>query len=137
MVRHLEIRHHRLSVFLDFHILAVIFSDGNGRVDDVGNHHHNLRDFFLQLGFQFFQLCQTPGVSRHLGFFLLRLFFLALGHQGTDFLGYLILGGAQRISFLLCLSALRVQRDHFIHQCQFFLLELLSDILFYDIRVLP
>ena len=136
VVWHLKIRHHRLSVFFDFHVLAVILTDRNGIINDVRYDHHDFRDFFLKLRLQGFQFRKPFGVSRHLRFLFLCLSLLSLGHQRTDFFGYLILGCAKVIPLLLGLSALCVQGYHFVHQGKLFLLEFLPDILLYNIGIL-
>ena len=46
--------------FLYFHVLAVIFTDRNGRIDDVRDRHHDLFDALLE-GLFFFLLKFSKG----------------------------------------------------------------------------
>ncbi len=137
MVGNLKIRRHRLAIFLHLHVLAVIFANRHGRVDDIRNCHHDFRDFLLQLSFHLLKLGQTLSSCIDFGLYFLCLFLLALSHQGANLLGKLLAVGAERIGFLLGLPRLCVQLDDLIHQRQLAVLELIADILFHHIRVFP
>ncbi len=80
VVGHLKIRLYRLSVFFYFYIFTVIPTDGNGRVDYIGNHHHNFCDPFLKLRFYRLQLCKPFGACRNLRLLCFRFFPFSLCH---------------------------------------------------------
>ena len=42
VIWNLEIRNNRLAKFLDLYVAAIVFSDWNGRINDVRDGHHNL-----------------------------------------------------------------------------------------------
>jgi hypothetical protein len=109
--------------------LAVILTDRNGLINNVGDDHHDLGDLLLQFGlgsFEFSQALCTGSYFCLLGF---CLFLLALTHQCTDFFGNTVSGCTQIICFLLCLSALGIQCDHLIYQRELFILEFFADVL--------
>ena len=54
MIRNIKFRNHRISVFLDFYVFAVIFSDRNRRINDVWDRHHDL----FNSCFYFFFFCR-------------------------------------------------------------------------------
>ena len=135
MVRDLKIRDHRLSVFLDLHVLGIVFSDGNTGIDDIGNGHHDLFDPGVQILFLLLQLCQMIRGFCHLLLYFLSLFLLSLAHQSSDLLGDLVSAGSQVIGLFLYFSVFFVQGDHFVHQWQLGILEFIPDILFNDLRV--
>ena len=41
MIRDFKVRNYGFAVFLNLNILAVVFSNWNTRIDDIGNRHHN------------------------------------------------------------------------------------------------
>ena len=135
MVRDLKIRDHRLSVFLDLHILGIVFSNGNAGIDDIGNGHHDLFDPGFQILLLLLQLCQMIRGFCHLLLHFLGLFLLSLAHQSSDLLGDLVSAGSQVIGLFLYFSVFFVQGDHFVHQWQLGILEFIPDILFNDLRV--
>ena len=135
VIGNLEIRNNGLAVFLDLHVLAVIFTDRYGRIDDVRNDHHSGQDSCLQLFFLCFQLRKSLCICIDLFLHRHGFFFLTLAHQFTDFFGNLISVGAQIICFFLCSSALCIQLDYFIYQRKLFILEFFPDIFFYHFRI--
>ena len=137
MIRDFKIRNHRLTISLDFHILAVVFSNRNRRINNIGNHHHILQDFFLQLSLFLFQFLQALCTGGHLSLFGFRFFLLSCFHEDADFFGNFISVGTKIICFLLGLSAFLIQSDYFIYQRQLFILEFLSDIFLYRFRIFP
>ena len=82
-----EVGNNRFTVFLNFHILGIVFTDGYRRIDDIGNGHHDLCDLFFQFGLCAFQLGQTGSISSNLCFYFLSFFFFALFHQTADLFG--------------------------------------------------
>ena len=137
VVGYLKIGNNGLAELLDFHVFAVILADGNRRVDDVRNCHHDLFDSFLNVPFLFRKLVYPVGVFSDLGLHLLGAFFVALCHKSADLLGELISVGAESLNFLLDASVFGVKLDNFVHEGKFFVLELVSDILFYDFGIFP
>ena len=51
VIRNFEIRNNRLTEFLDFYVLTVIFTDRYRRINDVRDNHHILQKLFLNLFF--------------------------------------------------------------------------------------
>ena len=115
MVRDLKIRNDRITVLLNFYVLAVIFTDRYGRVDDIRDRHHDLLDALLEIFFFLLQLSKVVGSCCNLFLNFLSLFLLALSHQCADLLGDLISARAEVISLLLYFSVLLVQFDHFVY----------------------
>ena len=66
VVGDLEIRNYRLAVLLHLHVLAVVLSDGNAGIDDVGNGHHDLFDLLLEILLLLLQLGKAGGILVHL-----------------------------------------------------------------------
>ena len=137
MVGNLKIRNDRLSKALDLYILTVISADRDGRIDDIGNGHHDLGDLFGQLGLLLFQLCQTLGIRCHLCLDGIGLVKFLLTHQRADLLGQFVALGTQLIGLLLGGAALRVQSDNLVYQRKLCILKLIADVLLYDFRILP
>ena len=48
VIRNIKIRNNRLTVLLDLHIVSIIGSDRNRRIDDIGDHHHILEDDLIR-----------------------------------------------------------------------------------------
>ena len=137
MIRNLKIRRHRFSILLHFHIFTVVFSNGNGRINNIGNNHHNFCDLFLQLSFQLLQFCQTFCPCIYLGLYCLRFFFLSLAHQRANLLGQLLALSPEGIRLLLGFSGLDIQFHHLIHQWQLAVLKFVSDVLLYCFGIFP
>ncbi len=137
MVGNLKIRNDRLSVFLDFHIFTVIFSDGYAGINDVRNRHHDFRHLFVQFLFLNRKLLQTGSIRCHLFFYLFRFVSFSLAHQSADLLGELIPLRAQLVRLLLSGPSLRIQADDLIHQRKLLILKFIFNILLYNIRIFP
>ena len=135
VVRNLEIGNLRLAETLHLHILAVVLSDGNLRVNHIGNHHHDFPDLFFHFLFPGSQLIDAGAGFRHLAFDFLGLFLLTLAHQRADLFGKLILIGTQRFYFLLDVSVFFLQPDDLIHQLQLVILEFFSDVFLHSIGI--
>ena len=115
MVWNLKIRHNRLAVLLNLHILAVILSDRNRRIDNVRDRHHDLCDSLGELLLLLLKLSQTCRVLAHLLFELLGLLFLSLSHHGADLFCNLVLSCAQIVCLLLGSAVFRIQGNHLVH----------------------
>ena len=134
--------HLALAEALHFHVIFVALADGDGGVDDVGDQHHALADFLVQLLLQHFQLGQTVGVGLDLGldFFGLSQLggvLLGLAHQHANLLGELVALGAEVIGLHDGGAALGIQLDDLVHHGQLLVLELLADVFLYDLGILP
>ena len=136
VVRHREVRRDRLAETLDFDVLAVVAADRHARVDDVRDRHHDLEDALVELLLLRLRREQLVGLRLDLRLDLLGLVALALAHQRADLLRELVARGAQAVRLLLRLPLFNVQRNHFVHERQFGVLELLFDVLADDVRVL-
>ncbi len=86
VIGNLKIRNNRLTKLLDLHIVGIIRSDGNRRIDDIRDHHHIGKHFFGVGLFLLLKLCQTCSKLCHLCLNLLCLFLFALLHESTDLL---------------------------------------------------
>ena len=135
VIRNLEIRYHRLAVALNLYVLAVVFTDRYTRIDDIRDGHHILQDLLIQFFLFLRKLCQTVCLCGYLLLDLFCLFLLALAHQRANLLGKLVTLCTQVICFLLSCSLLSVQRNDLVYQAQLLILELVTDVLFYDFRV--
>ena len=80
VVRDLEIRNDRITEFLYFHVLAVIFTDRNGRIDDVRDRHHDLFDALLEVFFFLLKFSKVIGSCGNLFLYLFCFFSLSLSH---------------------------------------------------------
>ena len=136
VIWNLKIRNNRLTKLLDLYVAAIVFSDRNGRIDDVRDGHHNLGNLLGQLLLLCLKLRQTGSVCSDLSLDSLCLFLLTLCHQCTDLLGDLVLVCTKLISLCLCGTGLCVQLDHFINEWKLVILELLLDVLLNNLRVL-
>ena len=136
MIGDLKIRHHRITEFLDLHIFTVILTNRNRRIDNIGDHHHDLLDLLFHFVFFCSKGIHAVCLSRNLLFDLFCFFFLSLSHHGTDLLGQFVSVGTKSLYFVFDLTVLLIQLHHFIYKSQFFILKLIFDILFYNIRIL-
>ena len=132
----LKIRNERLAEFLDLHVFRIIFSDRDGRIDDLRNHHHALPDLFLDFLLFLFKLVDAGALSCDLLFDRHRLVLLAFLHEASDLLRGLVPLRLQRLYFLLDLTVPLVKGNHFVHERQLLILKLFADILFDGFRVL-
>ena len=99
-------------------------------------------DLLGQLGLLGLQLGQAVGVGLHLGLGLLGLrqlggVLLGLAHEDAHLLGQAVPGGAQLLGLGHDGPVLFVQLQHLVHQGQLLVLELLLDVFFYQIGILP
>ena len=136
VIWNLEIRNNRLTKLLNLYVATIVFSDRNGRINDVRDSHHNLGNLFRQFLLLCLKLRQTGCVCSNLSLDSLSLFLLALCHQSTDLLGDLVLVCTKLISLCLCGTCLCIQLNHFINERKLVILELLLDVLLNNLRVL-
>ena len=136
MIRDLEIRNDRLAEAFDLHVLAVILTDWNRRIDDVGDCHHNFLNLLLNFFLLLRQFIHTTGIRRYLCLYLCGFLLLTLTHQSTNLLGQAVALRTENFYLLLDLTVLLIQHDHFIHQRKLGILELVADVLLYDLRIL-
>ena len=132
----------RLTEALHLHIGGVIGADGHGGINDVGDLEHDVTDLLGQLRLQSLQLGQTVGVGLDLGLGLLSLLelggvLLGLAHQDAHLLAEGVALGAQVLSLGNGGTVLAVQLQHFVHQGQLLILELLLDVFLYHVGVFP
>ena len=137
MIGNLEIRNNGLAVFLDLHVLTVIFTDRYGRIDDVRNDHHSGADLFLHLLLLLGELVHAVSLAGNLLFDLFCLFFFLLSHQSANLFGKFVSGSTKSLYFLFDLTVLFIQLDHFIYEMELFILKFITNILFYDFRIFP
>ncbi len=137
VIGHLKIRHLRLAEALNLDVLAVVFADGHGIVDDVRDHQHALADLRLELRFLLFQGVQLLGDAGDFLAYLHRLVLLALAHQRADLLGQDVALVAQGIAALQGVAVFLVQGDDLVHHGQLLVLEFLADVFLDFFRVGP
>ena len=135
VIRNLKVRNDRFAESFDFNVLAVIFSDRNGRINDIRNQHHPLPDLTFQLGFAYFEVLKLYFEVLDLLLCGFSLVLLALTVQFADFLGNAVTVSAECACAGLCVAELLVECRNFIDQHQFLVLELLLDVLFDEIRI--
>ena len=136
VIGNLKIRNNRLTVTGNLHVLGIILTDRNRRIDDIRNGHHQLQNTLGQLLLLLRKLLQSLSISSNFLLHCLSLLALALSHQLTDLLGQLIAGSLQIVSSLLSLTTLCIQLDHLVYHGQLVVLEFLLNILFNNIRIL-
>ena len=147
VVRDLKIGHDGLAEALDLDVMAVVRADGDGGIDDVRDHIHDLAQLVLGLGLLLFELGAAVVVGLDLGIIfldlllelgllcLVRLFELAV--ERPVGLRELIAGGLQLLAFLLGRALLRVEADGLVDERQLFILELFPDVFADCIRIFP
>ena len=135
MVWDFKIRNNRLTEAFDLYVFAVIFSDRHRRIDDVRDNHHVCFQFFFYFSFFCGKFVDTISTCCYLTFYFLCLFFFTLFHQAADLFGQFVSFCTQSFYFLFDLTVSLVQLQYFIYQRQFFILEFISDILFYNFRI--
>ena len=135
VVRDFEIRNNGFAESFYFHVFAVVFTDGNGRIDDVRNGHHDFFDAFFYIFFFCCQFVNAFCISSDLCFYFFGFFFFAFCHQTADLFGQFISLCTQSFYFLFDGSVFLIQFDNFVYQRQFAVLEFLTDIFLNDFRV--
>ena len=136
MVRNLIFRHYRLTETFHFHVLGVILADRNLGINDIRQGHHDLSNLLCKFRFLFLQLGKPLCILSYLFLNFLSLFLFSLLHQSPDLLRSFLAAGTKLVSFLLGSSSFGVKLDHFIHKGKLVILELVADILLYDLRIL-
>ena len=131
VVRNFKIRNLRLTESLNFYILAVIFSDRDGRIDDIGNDHHSLPDFLVHNLLTVFKLGNSLSRISNLCLDCHCFILFPLTHQLSDFLGNLIALSLKCFLLLKKFSSLFIKLDDFINHRKFSVLEFVADVLFY------
>ena len=136
VIRDLKIQNNRLTEFLQFNILTVVLADGNRRINDLRDYEHPLADLLLHIVFFNFKSFEFLVYVLNALFARFRIFLLALAHQCADLLGYTVALCTQIIAVLFGGAVLFIQVAHLIDQRKFFVLELLLDIFFDEVRIL-
>ncbi len=135
VIRNLEIRNYRFPILLNLYIFTVILSDGHRGVDDIRDNHHILFQLLLYFLLPLCQLFHPASLGSYLLLNLFCFHSFSLGHQGTDLLGDFISLRTKSLYLLLDASVLRIQRQNLIYQRKLLILELISDVLFYNLRI--
>ena len=135
MIRDFKIRNNRLSKSLYLNIFTVIFSDRYRRINNIWNDHHILFDLFFYLFFFFRKFIDSSVTLCYFLFQCFCFFKLLLSHHCTNLFGGFIFLCTKCLYFLLDFSVSFIQFDHFIYQRKFFILKLILNILFYNIRI--
>ena len=135
MIRNFKIGNNGFAESFYLYVFAVILTNGNGWINDVGNGHHDNLDAFLNLFFScgkgFYAFC----VCANLCFYLFGFVLFALCHQRTNLLGKLISLRSQCFNLLLDGSVFLIQHQNLIYQRQLCILKFFADVFLYDIRV--
>ena len=135
MIGNVKFRNHWLAKALQLYVLAIIFTDRNTGINNIGQSHHDLFHFLRQFGFHLLQLCQACRSLGHLLLHLLSLFLQALRHQTTDLFRDLVTVCTKIICLLFHLTAFGIQLNYLINHRQFAILELIANILLNDLRI--
>ena len=136
MIRNFKIRNNRLTKFLNLYVLAVVFTDRYRRIDDVRDHHHIFQKLFLNLFLSLRKFLNTSSGCSNLFFNLFCLFSFSLAHKSTDLFGDLVSLSTESLNLLLDLSVFFIKFENLVNQLQFAVLELIADILLYNLRIL-
>ena len=140
MIRDFKIGNHRVTESFHFHIGAVIGTDGDGGVNDIGDIQHNGVDTLGILLLQSFQLGKAVGVCLDLRLDLFGLLQLGgvlfgLTHQNSDLLGEGISAGADLAGLGDGSAVFGVKLDDLVHQGKLLILKFLFDVFLYQFRV--
>ena len=143
----LKIGYNGIAKALHFNVMAVVRADGDGGVDDVRDHVHDLAQLVLGLGLLLFKLRAALVVGLDLGvvfinlllqFRFLRLIrFFQLAIKRTVCLRQLVAGSLQLLAFLLRRTLLRVEPDGLVYERQLCILKLFPDIFADCVRIFP
>ena len=147
VMRDLKIGHDRLAEALHLDVVTVVRADGDGGVDDVRDHVHDLAQLILCLGLPLFKLraALVVGLDLRIVFFdlllqlcLLRLVgFFQLTVERPVGLRELVAGSLQLLAFLLRRALFRVETDGLVHERQLCILKLFPDIFADSVRIFP
>ena len=135
MVGHFVFRYHRFPKTLDLYIFAVITSNWHRRINDIWDHQHSFPDFSFKLCLQSFQILQLLIDFYNLCLCLFSFILLSLGHKAADLLADGVTLCSQGISLSFGVTVLSVHFDNFIHQNQFFILKLFSDVFLHKLWI--
>ena len=143
----LKIGYNGIAKALHFNVMAVVRADGNGGVDDVRDHVHDLAQLVLGLGLLLFKLRAALVVGLDLGVvfidlllqfrFLPLIRFFQLAIKRTVCLRQLVAGGLQLLAFLLRSTLFRVEPDGLVYERQLCILKLFPDIFADCVRIFP
>ena len=143
----LKIGYNGIAKALHFNVMAVVRADGDGGVDDVRDHVHDLAQLVLGLGLLLFKLRAALVVGLDLGvvfinlllqFRFLRLIrFFQLAIKRTVCLRQLVAGSLQLLAFLLRSTLFRVETDGVVYKRQLCILKLFPDIFADCVRIFP
>ena len=104
-----------ITVFLDFYIFRIIFSDRYCIINDLRNDHHLLKYFIIYFFLSSFKFFKSFSTLSYFFFHCHCFFFFTLSHECTDFFRNLIFLCSKIISFLLNCSSLIIQFHYFIY----------------------
>ena len=135
VVRNFEIRNNGFAEFFIFYVFAVVFTNGNCRIDDVRDCHHDHFDSFFNFFFFYCQFFCSCSVSSDHSFYFFSFFFFAFCHQTADLFGQFVSFCTQSFNFLFDRSVFFIQFQNFVYQRQFLILEFFTDVFFYHFRV--
>ena len=143
----LKIGSNGIAKALHFIVMAVVRADGDGGVNDVRDHVHDLAQLVLGLGLLLFKLRAALVVGLDLGVvfidqllqvrFLRLIRFFQLTIKRTVCLRQLVAGGLQLLAFLLRRTLLRVEPDGLVYERQLCILKLFPDIFADCVRIFP
>ena len=133
----LKVGDRRLAEPLDLDVLRIVLADGHGRVDHLRDDQHALADLGGELVLFDFELGELFRHGRDLLFSLFGARLVALGEQAADLLADHVALIAQIVAASLAVAELLVKRDNFVDKDEFFVLELLLDVLFDRVRIAP
>ncbi len=142
VVGNFKIGHDGLAEALDLDVAAVVRADGDGGVDDVRNHIHDLADLLLISVCDLFELgpavvVRLDGCLDLFGFFELARVLLRLTHQHADLLREGVAAGVQLARLGDGGAVLGVELDDLVDERQLFVLELLLDVFLDRIGIFP
>lgn len=143
----LKIGYNGIAKALHFNVMAVVRADGDGGVNDVRDHVHDLAQLVLGLGLLLFKLRAALVVGLDLGVVFINLLlqlrflrlirFFQLAIKRTVCLRQLVAGGLQLLAFLLRRTLLRVEPDGLVYERQLCILKLFPDIFADCVRIFP
>ena len=135
VIGNFKIGYNRLAVFFNFNVFAVVTADGNRRVNNLRNGHHDLVKLFFKLFFNSLKLGKAGGALSYLLFRLLSLVLFALRHQRADLLGNFISGRTKLVGFLDSRAESGVKLNRLVNKRELCVLELVADVLTNNVGV--